>query len=297
MYEVYTHALGLENEVGADLCIFANFVLANLASGRPSVIVPPTWRKSHLRRIDHLADELQPRTVSCGPAFLERMLRFARLDRLESIHVGGALTDAALFERAFKKWPEAHFMHAYGGSEAEPVALIDAREAVRRSRDRGLFQVLCVGKPIDAIEASIEPDTVWITGPHVCRMYVGNDEENFKHKRRDEDGRIWHDMGDRMELRDGAWWYTGRSGQPAEDFHLEQSIYSALGSSRSFVHRASPGSTYLVGENLRAHANLIRARFRAIDRLVTCRIQRDRRHRARIDRRASLAKGAPWLPG
>jgi olefin beta-lactone synthetase len=297
MYEVYTHALGLENEAGADLCIFANFVLANLASGRPSVIVPPTWRKTHLRGIDHLAEELQPHTVSCGPAFLEKMLQSARLARLESIHVGGALTDAALLERAFNKWPGAHFVHVYGSSEAEPVALSDAREAVRRSRDRGLFQVLCAGRPIDAIDARIESDTVWITGPHVCRMYVGNEEENFKHKRQDADGRVWHDMGDRIELQDGAWWYTGRSGQPAEDFHLEQSIYSALGSSRSFVHRTSPGSTYLVGEDLLPHANMIRARFRAIDRLVTCRIQRDRRHRARIDRRASLAKGAPWLPG
>lgn len=296
-YEVYTDALGLRTVREPDLCIFANFALANLASGRPSILVPPGWRANHLRAIDDLPDALQPRTVSCGPAFLARMLADARLRKLQSIHLGGALSDAALFERAFRKWPGAHFLHAYGSSEAEPVALIDARVAVRASRDRGLFQVLCLGKPIDAIEARVEPDTLWITGPHVCRMYVGNDEENRKHKRVDSQGRVWHDMGDRIEVRDGLWWYTGRSGQPAQDFHLEQSIYSALGSSRAFLHRTSPGSTYLVGENLRPHRDMLRSRFRSIDRLLECQIRRDRRHRARIDRIASLRKGAPWLPG
>ncbi len=297
MFEVYTQAMGLENETGADLCIFANFVLANLAAGRPSVVVPPAWRAKHLRRIDRLPDPLQPRTMSCGPAFLAHAMSCARLRRLEAVHVGGALSDAALFERAFRCWPGARFTHVYGSSEAEPVALVDAREAVRRSRDRGLFQVLCIGRPIDAIESRLAPDTVWITGPHVCRMYVGNEEENAKHKQRDDRGRVWHDMGDRIELRDGMWWYAGRSGQPMEDFHLEQAIYSALGSSRCFVHRAPAGTTYLAGEGLRRHADMLRDRFPPLDRLLHCRIRRDRRHRARIDRRASLAKGAPWLRG
>ena len=296
-HEVYTKSLGLQGERGADLCIFANFVLANLASGRPSVVVPPRWSGRHLRAIDHLPAGLQPRTVACGPAFLARILRGPRLRSLRSIHVGGALTDVALFEKAFHKWPDAHFLHVYGSSEAEPVALIDAREAVVASRARGLHQVLCVGKPIDAVRARVEADTVWISGPHVCRMYVGNDEENRQHKRLDDAGNVWHDMGDRIEVRDGAWWYAGRSGQPAEDFRLEQSVYSAIGHSRAFVHRASPGTTYLVGEDLRPHANLIRARFRCMDRLISCRILRDRRHRARIDRRGTLRKGAPWLPG
>lgn len=297
MYEVYTRALDLEEEEGADLCIFPTFVLANLASGRPSVLVPSSWARRHLWRIDHLDGVLRPRTLSCGPAFLATILARARLRHLHAVHVGGALSDAALFERAFRKWPGAHFLHLYGSSEAEPVALLDAREAVRRSRDRGLFQLLCLGKPIAAVRTRVEADTAWVTGPHVCRMYVGNEEENAKNKRRDERGRVWHDMGDRIAVRDGLWWYAGRSAQAAEDFELEQQVYSALGSSRSFVHRAAPGTTFLVGEDLIPHAPLIAARFPGIDRLVPCLIRRDRRHRARIDRRASLAKGAPWLPG
>jgi hypothetical protein len=189
-------------------------------------------------------------------------------------------------------------MHLYGSSEAEPVAVADARDAVRESKARGLMQTLFLGKPVAAIRAQIEPDTVWVTGPHVCPMYAGNPEENARNKRRDADGTVWHDMGDRVHVHDGAWWYAGRSHQPAEDFALEQQVYRVLDSSASFIHRDSVrGSTYLVGEGLDRHRRVLLARFREIDRTVTCNIVRDRRHRARVDRVRTLAKGAPWLLG
>lgn len=297
-YEVLRDVLGTRDERGADLCIFANFALLNLAGGRPSVIVPQGWSPKVLRRIDALPDALQPTTMICGPAFLRVALRHARLSKLRAVHVGGAQTDNALFEKGFRKWPQARWLHVYGASEAEPVAECDAREAVRRSKERGLFQTLCLGKPVDAIRAKVEPDTVWVAGPHVCPMYVGNAEENALHKRRDDDGTIWHDMGDRIEERDGLWWYAGRSQQPAADFALEQQIYAFAGSSASFVHRdPGTGKAYLVGDGLRWKQRALLSRFREIDRVVHCRIVRDRRHRARIDRKQTIAKGARWLPG
>ncbi|HNZ24069.1 MAG TPA: AMP-binding protein [Polyangiaceae bacterium] len=296
-HDIYTRSLGLTHHEGPDLCIFANFVLANLASGRPSLLVSPRWSFKQLRAIDDLPDELQPRTLSCGPAFLAQILRNARLDKLASVHVGGALSDVSLWENAFDKWPDTHFLHVYGSSEAEPVAVLDARKAVAVSRARGFHQVLCVGKPVDAIRSRLEPNSLWVTGPHVCRWYVGNDRENLVHKRVDEHGNVWHDMGDRIEVRDDLWWYAGRASQPAEDFSWEQSVYHELGHSRAFIHRTNPGSVYLVGEGLRQNAERIKQQYRGIDRLICCPIYRDRRHRARIDRRTTLRKGAPWLPG
>ncbi|HNS96490.1 MAG TPA: hypothetical protein PKL73_06030, partial [Polyangiaceae bacterium] len=102
---------------------------------------------------------------------------------------------------------------------------------------------------------------------------------------------------ERIEVRDDLWWYAGRASQPAEDFSWEQSVYHELGHSRAFIHRTNPGSVYLVGEGLRQNAERIKQQYRGIDRLICCPIYRDRRHRARIDRRTTLRKGAPWLPG
>lgn len=296
-YEVLAETLHLHDMKGADLSIFANFVLVNLAAGRLSLVVPPSWARSDLWRIDHLPRRLQPTSLTCGPAFLHRAVRRLRLPRLHSIHVGGALSDNAWMDEVFAAWPGADVAHVYGSSEAEPVALCDAREAVRKSRAEGWFQTLLLGKPVARIDAQREPDTVWVTGPHVCPMYVGNDEENRLYKRKDEQGRIWHDMGDRIAERDGMWWYAGRSRQPEADFILEQRIYSSIGSSAAFVHRGADGVLSLIGHGARGKESFIRAAFPQIDRIVPCPIVRDKRHRARIDRALTLARGAPWLRG
>lgn len=296
--EVLRDVLRTDGEQGADLCIFANFALLNLAAGRPSVVMPSRWTPAVLRTIDELPDALQPTTLTCGPAFLHTALLHSNLSRLHAVHIGGAQIDNAVFERGFARWPHARSLFVYGSSEAEPVAAIEARDAVRASRERGYFQTLCLGRPIEAIRADLEPDTVWVAGPHVCPMYVGNTEENAIHKRRDEHGVVWHDMGDRVIERHGLWWYAGRSRQPLADFELEQQVYSVVGSSASFIHRdRATGATWLVGEGLEPFERSLRARFPEIDKLVSRRIQRDRRHRARIDRERTLTKRFRWLAG
>ncbi|GIT51150.1 MAG: hypothetical protein Ct9H300mP15_13630 [Gemmatimonadota bacterium] len=59
--------------------------------------------------------------------------------------IGGAQTDCWTLEHGFDRWPEARWTHVYGGSEVEPVACVDAREAVAKSRGRDRFQALFVG--------------------------------------------------------------------------------------------------------------------------------------------------------
>ena len=122
-----------------DLCIFANFALSNLASGRGSVIIPPKWKESHLKAASELPEAWQPQSVTCGPAFLLKMMEGKYFSKLDSIHVGGALTDCAIFEKGFSIWPHASWHHLYGSTEEEPVALAEARglpqaRQVRRPR-------------------------------------------------------------------------------------------------------------------------------------------------------------------
>jgi acyl-coenzyme A synthetase/AMP-(fatty) acid ligase len=296
-HRVLSRALGLDQIEGPDLCIFANFVLANLASGRGSIVVPPAWKRSHLRRIDALPEALQPRSVTCGPAFLLKMLRDLKAPHLESVHVGGALTDCWIFEEGFKKWPKAHWTHVYGSSEAEPVGTADTRVAVQKSRDRGCFQTLFLGDPVDEIRSLFEEDGLWVSGPHVCPRYLGNEEENRINKRLDENGILWHFMGDRVIADESGWWYSGRSSQPLEEFVLEQEIYSYLQSSKSFIHRDKKGRLYLIGEKLKKRKSELLEKFKDLHDVIEGKIYRDRRHRARIDRAKSTRKVVKCLAG
>ena len=94
-----------------------------------------------------------PTSLTCGPAFLLQLIKsnfpFPSLNRF---HIGGALTDLWILEKGFKKWPKANWIHTYGSSEAEPVALCDAKEAVLQSKKRGGFQTLYLGRPVEEIE-------------------------------------------------------------------------------------------------------------------------------------------------
>ncbi len=291
-----TRAIDLDRFERPDLTVFANLVLANLAMGRGSLIVPPQWPESIWSTLECLPERSKPVTLACGPAFLKLTLSESRLSNLplESVHVGGALTDCWIFEEALRLRPEVRWLHVYGSSEAEPVTVSDVHKSIAESRERGLFQSLYVGNPIPQVRSTIEPDTVWVTGPHVCRLYAANEKENRMHKRIDAQGTVWHRMGDRIRADQEGWWYWGRSHQSAENFALEQAIYSVVGSSRCFVH-VSQGKRVLYGERVLQFASLIRKRFPEIEAIYEGPILRDRRHRARLDRVASLKKGAPWL--
>jgi acyl-CoA synthetase (AMP-forming)/AMP-acid ligase II len=282
---------------GPDLTVFANVVLFHLSTGRGSVWVPPRWSLRALRRIADLPAGLQPQSLACGPAFLMRLLKVPGFTSLRSVCVGGALTDRWILEHAMARWPEARWTHLYGGTEAEPVALADARAAVAESRARGHFQTLFLGAPIPEIQACFKPEGLWVAGPNVCPEYLGATPENGQVKRRDPAGVLWHFMGDRVQADAAGWWYAGRAFQGPEEFELEQEAYAFLRSSACFVYRARDGHAYLVGEKIERRAAAIRQRFRDIAGVVEATIVRDRRHRARIDRAATLRKGAPWLAG
>ena len=276
---------------GPDVCIFANFALTNLASGRTTLLIPSSWKAKHIKQLDTLPPELRPESLTCGPAFLLRLMRTAHLPGLRSIHVGGALTDCWIFEQGFEKWPQAEWLHVYGSTEAEPVAVCNARLAVQRSREEGYFQTVCLGYPVPDIRYELTENGAWVTGPHVCPRYIGNDAANKENKKMDSEGTIWHFMGDRIraDALDGLMWYSGRSTQTKDIFELEQRVYRELQSSKSFIHTTGENTHYLVGDVPPTSA------IPDIAKTIKVKIYRDRRHRARIDRKKSITRGASWL--
>lgn len=273
-----------------DLAVFPNIGLFHITTGRGTMLVPHGWSKKSLRYLSEAAVRHRPATLSCGPAFLLKLYETFResggdrpgFDTFRSMYVGGALTDCWILEEAFKRWPSAYITHIYGGTEAEPVSHGDARESVRLSRERGHFQTLHLGRPIPQIAYQLEADGAWISGANVCPEYMGAEEDNRILKRRDSKGVLWHFMGDRLREEQNGFWYAGRSFQTNADFALEQKIYSELQSSACFVHRLPSGDAILVGEGVK--------KFPGIARAIEGKTVRDRRHRARIDRKATLKK-------
>jgi hypothetical protein len=173
----------------------------------------------------------------------------------------------------------------------EPVCLVDANLSVKKSRERGFYHSLYLGKPIGAIDYNNKENGMWVTGPHVCSFYLNNQRENELNKYQDEQKRMWHFMGDRIEVDENRdWWYSGRSQMTIDDFYLEQKIYLFLGHDQAFLHRDAHCKLILIGENLTHLRENLKKDFPQIEKMISARIIKDIRHRARIDRKAILAK-------
>lgn len=292
IYETFT-ALEPQTWTSPDFIIFPNVALFHLATGRGSVIVPQKWNKKKFNKLFKLFETFRPETLSTGPAFLKTLLDLEMIQRLKSLDrlvIGGALTDCWLLEKAFEELPDTRFMHIYGGSEAEPVALMDAKEAVKLSREKGFFQTLCLGKKIPQIKYKLKNEILWVSGPNVAGEYIGHQDENKGIKEKDSEGNLWHCMGDRIEEDQGFFWFMGRQSQKKEDFLLEQKIYTYLQSSQCFLHRTSQDKLLLIGEKLKIKKTELKKEFPQLEKIIESQIYRDKRHRSRIDRKRSLTK-------
>ena len=275
------------------LCVFPNMALLHLGTGRGALLVPKSWSTRVLRRLGQRAATLKTASLAAGPAFLMHLLRFTDVhggfSDLRAIMIGGAQTDCWTLEHGFDRWPEARWTHVYGGSEVEPVACVDAREAVAKSRGRDHFQALFVGAPVPMVDARPEPDGLRVSGANVAKQLDAPRGEAPL----DEAERHWHNMGDRILADDEGWWYAGRVAQPEDEFHLEQRIYSCLRTSACFVSRVPSGRLVLFGDDVNrrvAAADRFSSLFPEVEGLEDLSIVRDRRHRARIDRKRTLAK-------
>lgn len=292
-----TEALRSLDFMGPDLTVFANLTLSNLANGRCSLLVPGKVTKKFFKQLGDLPGALQPLTMTCGPAFLKRFLDELPVTSLRGVNIGGALTDVSLFERGFSLFPDAVWKHVYGSSEAEPVTCCDARVAVAESKRQGYFQTLYLGHPVPEVQSFVGEDSLWVSGQHISPFYLGDTVSNELYKKEDSEGRLWHNMGDRIVASKKEWWYQGRSDQPQAEFLLAQDIYSFLGSSSSFMHYGANGDLFLFGENVHERREEILKEFPVLTDVFELVIYRDRRHHSRIDRKLSIQKGAPWIVG
>lgn len=292
--EVFLRAFGYEPFSQPDICIFANFALANLAAGRGSLVVPPRRTPTAWQALGEAVRAQRPISATANPNFVIELLRRGLASHLQEVHVGGALIDRWILEEGARLNPAAHWKVVYGSTEAEPVAIGDAAEAVDLCRQKQLFQVLCLGRPVDGLCWRPEADTVWVSGPHVCPHYLGSPADNEKNKRQDPDGTVWHNMGDRIVVENGLWWYSGREKQAAADFELEQDVYRTAGSSKAFLTdglREEHGRRRLIHAFTAEQAGKTARAFPELELAAVAAIKRDARHQSRIDRIGTLQEG------
>jgi acyl-CoA synthetase (AMP-forming)/AMP-acid ligase II len=172
-------------EGDVDLCTFPIFALNNLALGVTTVIPPIDLKRidaADPRRVASIAKERGVTTATASPPLFDMLARLDDRPRFRRVLTGGApVTDAQL--RAWiAAWPDAEIVVAYGSSEAEPVAHIEARERLAAG-GRGYL----AGRIVNGVRARLEliDDQVGellVAGDHVAHV-EGDDGE-------------WHRMGD-----------------------------------------------------------------------------------------------------
>jgi acyl-CoA synthetase (AMP-forming)/AMP-acid ligase II len=277
-----------ETDPKPTIVIFPNLALYHLSQGRTVLLVPPSWPDKVLRQLAQMPEDLAPRTIACGPAFLRKIINTPGFAHLHWIGVGGALLDCDLLQAAIKRFPQVHFELIYGSTEVEPVAHANGREALQKCLEKEFFQIVYLGQHADEITMDQRSDALWVTGPHVTEEYVEAGPADSSLKERDDSGRIWHNMGDRVHVDAEGLWYRGRSFQKAEDFAAEQRLYWLLQSSNCFITRNAKDQPILVGEDLLARKDLILKACPQLRGIFETPIVRDIRHRSRIDRKLSL---------
>ena len=203
------------------------FLLHSLASGATCVIADADLSSVGSVNPDPVIAQLKAHSVSSvsgSPAFFrclaDRLLETGTpLPGLRHIFTGGARVPATLVDDLAQTVPHAEIHVVYGSTEAEPIAVLEARASRAKLLDTA-GQGALVGAPVAAIQLRIHMDReedvfgeVWVAGPHVNKHYLDNPEAEAAHKVR-EGGTVWHRTGDVGRLdEDGQLWLVGRTGE------------------------------------------------------------------------------------
>lgn len=285
-----------EVEGRPDLALFSGMTVLHLFSGRGSILVPNDWNTSEksigfFRGLQSLPLSEQPSSTTVSPAFLSHLLDKKLLPQLKSIHIGGAVLDVSVAKNALSYWTDAHLVHVYGCSEAEPICLAPLPEALTHADREGDLQVHFIGKPIPELAWEVDHHGLWVSGPHVSTGYVALRERAVAHKRKNSDGVLFHLTNDRVVPSEHGWLLYGRTAQDIESFQAQREAQRLLNHTNVFVHRLPSGARIAVGEGVHtAKTSLLEKKI--ADDVFETRIVRDKRHASRVDVQRTLKNGS-----
>ena len=327
-----------------DMPTFPVFSLNNLANGVPTVIPDINFQSVAETEGGQILAQIERHgvtTSTASPPFFDRLCDALEQDGSTTVSLRRILTGGApVTDEQLRRWqramPDTEIVVIYGSTEAEPVAHIGADERLRAAVSEEGNQGFCVGTPIDAIECRVIPiqhqpvllDEGWeqvalkegevgelvVCGDHVCERYFRNAEATAENKIMEDDGTVWHRMGDTGYFDDrGRFWLTGRvhstilrDGEPIQAQVVEQ---AAQGDDRNVarvavvgipdaemnerlvvvVETAGNGDISTLREDV---TRRLEARGIPVDELIitTASIPVDPRHNAKVDYRRLRAR-------
>jgi acyl-CoA synthetase (AMP-forming)/AMP-acid ligase II len=224
-----------------DLACFPFFGLFDVTMGVTAVIPkmnPTRPAQANPAKIVQAAKQWKITQSFASPALWNRVADYCtktghRIDTLRRAVSAGAPVSAKMLAKLKPCiHPEGDIFTPYGATEALPTAVISASEVLSETaaiteQGRGV----CVGKKFSSISWKIigitdTPIARWediremltgkigellVTGRQVTKEYVNRPEANAAAKIRDNEGRIWHRMGDLgyLDERD-RFWFCGR---------------------------------------------------------------------------------------
>jgi olefin beta-lactone synthetase len=253
---VYTHAI-FQSQVELirglfaiepgeiDLCTFPLFALFAPALGMTAIVPdmnPTRPARANPARLLEAIEDFGVTNLFGSPALLRRLASaegaaMRKLPTLKRIISAGAPVSARILEQLAPRlvFP-AEIYPTYGATESLPVAAIGSREVLEETqRLTDIGKGVCVGRPVDGIEARIiqirdDPIPTWsddllvlpgeigeivVAGAAVTREYVNRPDATRMAKISDPGRQVFHHrMGDVGYLDDrGRLWFCGRKSQ------------------------------------------------------------------------------------
>jgi acyl-CoA synthetase (AMP-forming)/AMP-acid ligase II len=294
---LYAH-MGLGSD-DVDLATLPIFALASLAAGVRVRLADCDLRRPGEADPARIAAQLETGVTTCtaSPAFFRQVVRSGSVfPGMRAVFTGGARVPASLLREMCRVFPNARVEVVYGSSEAEPIATIDAREALTEidaveREGKGAL----VGTPVAEVDVWLrDPDTgmdvsdvgeVVVAGPHVNPGYWRDPEADARTKLT-RDGRIWHRTGD-LARRDagGRLLLLGRVGEQVDGFlpfPVEAAAERVAGVTRAALMEIEGDAVLVYSGD--ADATALRDAT-GVGRVMRVReIPVDRRHGAKVDR-------------
>lgn len=287
-HRVLAGHMGLGSD-DVDLPTLPVFLLNSLGAGATCVLPDADLRDVASVDPARVLRQIRERGVtssSGSPAFYQPLVDALvasgeRVEGVRKLFLGGARVPPTLLEGLADRFPNARTEVVYGSTEAEPIATIDAREALA-------CDGACVGRPVPGISLRLVDGEVQVAGDHVNTAYYRDPSSDAAQKVR-ADGRIWHRTGDVAELdAQGRLWLLGRVGEDVAGrwpFPTESAAERIPGVTRAALV-ALDGVPVLAFSGTASPAEVGAALdLRAVH---VAEIPVDPRHRAKVDRTALL---------
>lgn len=240
------------------------FVLANIASGAPTILSKTNLSKPSKANSSTLVKELLAGNASSilgSPSLVKNIMDEAlksnlKLPQVKKVMTGGGKVGTSLLKEIAKTCPNASVYSVYGSSEAEPIShqildQISDNDRLKMETGSGLL----VGRPVKDVSVRIESSKcdcainesikshirkthqdpsirfgeVYVSGHHVVKAYfkkMGDSKNKVL-----VDGKIWHRTKDMGYIdSEGRLWLTGSKAEDKIDtsfsFCIEEVVSS-----------------------------------------------------------------------